>query len=160
MVAKERLRCTCTAGINCGSGIFLDIYTFTFDTYKFYYGIPLLFYHRYTHVHNFLSVTRRYTEVCFQPWCNPLWLTGLKAPTNCQREHFVAWNPKWKTTLLSEHFSVLCQQEPSVLRPYFTGFTAVFNEGFALNYFFLLSPTLPPPILKCFGWVSECFVWD
>ena len=21
-------------------------------------------------------------EVCVQPWCNPLWLTGLKAPTN------------------------------------------------------------------------------
>ena len=22
------------------------------------------------------------SEVCVQPWCNPLWLTGLKAPTN------------------------------------------------------------------------------
>ena len=21
-------------------------------------------------------------DVCFQPWCNPLWLTGLKTPTN------------------------------------------------------------------------------
>ena len=21
-------------------------------------------------------------EVCFQPWCNPLWLTGLKVPAN------------------------------------------------------------------------------
>ena len=27
-------------------------------------------------------MTRRYREVCVQPWCNPLWLTGLKAPTN------------------------------------------------------------------------------
>ena len=24
----------------------------------------------------------RESEVCFQPWYNPLWLTGLKAPTN------------------------------------------------------------------------------
>ena len=24
----------------------------------------------------------RQTEVCFQPWCNPLLLTGLKAPTD------------------------------------------------------------------------------
>ena len=26
--------------------------------------------------------TRRWVEVCFQPWCNPLWLTWLKAPTD------------------------------------------------------------------------------
>ena len=28
------------------------------------------------------GITRRWIDVCFQPWCNPLWLTGLKAPTN------------------------------------------------------------------------------
>ena len=27
-------------------------------------------------------ITWRQSEVCVQPWCNPLWLTGLKAPTN------------------------------------------------------------------------------
>ena len=27
-------------------------------------------------------MTVRQNEVCFQLWCNPLWLTGLKAPTN------------------------------------------------------------------------------
>ena len=27
-------------------------------------------------------LTWRESEVCFQRWCNPLWLTGLKAPTN------------------------------------------------------------------------------
>ena len=27
-------------------------------------------------------VNRRQTEVSFQPWCNPLWMTGLKVPTN------------------------------------------------------------------------------
>ena len=28
------------------------------------------------------STTLRQNEVCVQPWCNPLWLNGLKAPTN------------------------------------------------------------------------------
>ena len=28
-------------------------------------------------------VTWRRIEVCYQPWCNPLWLTGLKIPANC-----------------------------------------------------------------------------
>ena len=27
-------------------------------------------------------ISKRWIDVCFQPWCNPLWLTGLKAPTN------------------------------------------------------------------------------
>ena len=27
-------------------------------------------------------ISWRQSEVCVQPWCNPLWLTGLKAPTN------------------------------------------------------------------------------
>ena len=27
-------------------------------------------------------ITWRWGEVCVQPWCNPLWLTGLKSPTN------------------------------------------------------------------------------
>ena len=27
-------------------------------------------------------ITWRSSKVCVQPWCNPLWLTGLKAPTN------------------------------------------------------------------------------
>ena len=27
-------------------------------------------------------VDRRQIEHCFQPWCNPLWLTRLKIPTN------------------------------------------------------------------------------
>ena len=26
-------------------------------------------------------ITRRWIDICFQPWCNPLWMTGLKAPT-------------------------------------------------------------------------------
>ena len=29
-------------------------------------------------------ITRRQIEVRFQPWFNPLWLTGLRAPTNLQ----------------------------------------------------------------------------
>ena len=28
------------------------------------------------------NLTWRLIEVCFQPWCNHLWLTGLKAPPN------------------------------------------------------------------------------
>ena len=33
--------------------------------------------------HDFLCRTRRrWIDICLQPWCNPLWLTGLKAPTN------------------------------------------------------------------------------
>ena len=28
------------------------------------------------------GVSRRWIDVCFQPWRKPLWLTGLKAPTN------------------------------------------------------------------------------
>ena len=27
-------------------------------------------------------LTWRWSRVCVQPWCDPLWLTGLKAPTN------------------------------------------------------------------------------
>ena len=27
-------------------------------------------------------VNRRQIEQCVQPWCNPMWLTGLKIPTN------------------------------------------------------------------------------
>ena len=27
-------------------------------------------------------LTWSYSNVCVQPWCDPLWLTGLKAPTN------------------------------------------------------------------------------
>ena len=29
-------------------------------------------------------MTWRWIKVCFQPWCNPLWLTGLKVTTNRQ----------------------------------------------------------------------------
>ena len=28
------------------------------------------------------GIGRWWTDVCLQPWCNPLWWTGLKAPTN------------------------------------------------------------------------------
>ena len=27
-------------------------------------------------------ISRRWIAICFQPWCNPMWLTGLKAPTS------------------------------------------------------------------------------
>ena len=32
-------------------------------------------------MHNNL-ISRRWTDICIQPWCNPLWSTGLRAPTN------------------------------------------------------------------------------
>ena len=38
---------------------------------------------RYSHYASSLkSVTERSGTLIIQPWCNPLWLTGLKAPTN------------------------------------------------------------------------------
>ena len=35
-------------------------------------------------------------EVCVQPWCNPLWLTGLKAPTN-QQTNPVRWTGRYNS---------------------------------------------------------------
>ena len=35
------------------------------------------------------GISSRWTEVCFQPWYNPLRLTGLKAQTN--------WHKHWQT---------------------------------------------------------------
>ena len=33
------------------------------------------------------GMNRRWIDVCFQPWCNPLWLTGLKASANQLKSH-------------------------------------------------------------------------
>ena len=34
-------------------------------------------------IHLVCRITKRWIEVCFQPWDNPLWFTGLISPTNC-----------------------------------------------------------------------------
>ncbi len=39
------------------------------------------------------GIIRRWIDVCFKPWCNPLWLTGLKAPTNFSQS-WLRWSPR------------------------------------------------------------------
>ena len=51
-------------------------------------------------------------EICFQPWCNPLSLTGLKTPTNYPKNsllYFSIWG--FPASPLSVHF---CGLNPTV----------------------------------------------
>ena len=55
-------------------------------------------------------ITRRWIDFCFKPWCNPLWLTGLKAPTNyliagilCRILLVMVWLPEAAWMIAQQH---------------------------------------------------------
>ena len=86
-----------------------------------------------------------------QPWCNPLWLTGLKAPTNKQTNSFQTW-PSGICLALS--FLALpclaflsCSAMPWLVLPYL-----------ALAWLVLSKPCLALPCLVLPSLAVPCFV--
>ena len=84
--------------------------------------------------------SRRWIDVCFQPWHNPLWLTGLKAPTNSMLDTIALTPGYWTVFLLDTIplFTELSFYVYCTLFPYLLNCPFMFTGHYSLVYWTVL----------------------